>query len=49
VSYLLLNLKRVNNRGQLAKNFVGSLVVFQLCSDKIGEVPQGLGGIKDLI
>ncbi len=48
VARLLLNLKTVDNRSQLAQDLVGLFVVFQLRSDKICEVAKRLRSVKDL-
>lgn len=48
VTYLLLDLQRINSRGELAQNLVGLLVELELGGDQVGQVAQGLGGIKDL-
>lgn len=48
VTYLLLDLQRIHSRGELAQDLVGLLVELELGGDQIGQVAQGLGGIKDL-
>lgn len=48
VTYLLLDLQCIHSRGELAQNLVGLLVELELGGDQIGQVAQGLGGIKDL-
>jgi hypothetical protein len=47
-TYLLLDLQSIHSGGELAEDLVGLLVELQLGSDQIGQVAQGLGGIKDL-
>ena len=46
---LLLNLEAINNWRKLAKNLVCLLVEFELGGNQVGEVSEGLGGIKDLL
>lgn len=48
VTDLLLDLQCIHSRGKLAQNLVGLLVELELSSDEIGQIAQGLGGIKDL-
>lgn len=48
MAYLLLDLKRVHSGSELTQNLIGLLVELQLGGDQIGQVAQGLGGIKDL-
>ena len=45
---LLLNLQLVDLRGQLLKDLVCSLVVFELCSNEIRKVAKWLRCIEDL-
>jgi len=47
-TYLLLDLQSIYSRGELAEDLVGLLVELQLGGDQIGQVAQGLRGIKDL-
>jgi hypothetical protein len=49
IAYLLLDLERVHGGSELTQDLVGLLVELQLGSDQIGQVAQGLGGIKDLV
>lgn len=46
---LLLDLQAVHDRGKLAQDLVGLLVILNLGSDEIGEVAEGLRGVKDLM
>lgn len=48
VTYLLLNLQSIHSRSKLAQNLVGLLVELQLGGNKVGQITQGLGGIKNL-
>lgn len=48
MAYLLLDLQRIHSRGELAQDLVGFLVELELSGNQIGQVAQGLGGIKDL-
>lgn len=48
VTYLLLDLQRIHSRGKLAQNLISLLVELELSGDQIGQIAQGLGGIKDL-
>jgi hypothetical protein len=48
-AYLLLDLERIHGGSEFTKNLVGLLVELQLGGDQIGQVAQGLGGIKDLV
>lgn len=48
ISHLLLDLQRIHSGGKLAEDLVGFLVELQLGGDQVGQVAQGLGGIKDL-
>jgi hypothetical protein len=41
-------LESFNNRGKLAKDLIGLLVVFDLSLDQLGEVAKGLGGVENL-
>lgn len=47
-SYLLFSLQAFHNRGELTKDLVSLLVVFDLSSNQLREVTQRLGGIKNL-
>jgi hypothetical protein len=47
-TYLLLDLQRIHSRGKLAEDLIRLLVELKLSGDQIGQVAQGLGGIKDL-
>lgn len=47
-THLLFDLQLVHNWGKLRQNLVSLLVVFELGSDEVGEVAEGLGGIEDL-
>lgn len=47
-TYLLLDLQSIHSRGELAEDLVGLLVELQLGGNQIGQIAQGLGGIKDL-
>lgn len=44
----MLDLETVNGRREFAEDLVCLLVEFELGRDQIGEVSEGLGGIKDL-
>lgn len=48
-TYFLLDLQSIYSRGKLAKNLIRLLVELKLSGDQIGQVAQGLGGIKDLL
>jgi hypothetical protein len=48
VTYFLLGLQALDDRGELLENLVGLLVVFNLSSDELGQIAQRLGGVKDL-
>ena len=48
VARLLLNLKAIDNRCQLAQDLVGFLVILQLRGDEIGEVAKRLRRVEDL-
>lgn len=47
-AYLLLDLQRIHSRSKLAEDLIRLLVELKLSGDQIGQVAQGLGGIKDL-
>jgi hypothetical protein len=47
-THLLFDLELIHDWCKFRQNLVRLLVVFELGSDKIGEVTKGLGGIKDL-
>lgn len=47
-TYLLFNLKTVNDRRKLTKDIIRSLVIFQLCGNQIGKISQRLGCIENL-
>lgn len=47
-THLLLHLQTVDDGSKLAEDLVGLLVELQLGGDQVGQVAQGLGGIKDL-
>lgn len=47
-THLLFDLQLVHDGSQLGQNLVGFLVVFELGSDEVGEVAEGLGGVEDL-
>lgn len=48
-TYLLLKLKTLDDRSQLAQDLVGLLMVFNLSGDKLCEVAEGFRGIKNLV
>jgi hypothetical protein len=47
-THLLFDLEVVHDRGKFAKNLVGLLVEFQLCSNQVGKVAERLRGIENL-
>lgn len=47
-THLLLDLQLIDDRRQLRKDLVGLLVVFELGSDELGKVAEGLRCVKDL-
>lgn len=46
---LLFDLQPINDRCEFAQNLMGLFVVFHLCGNQLGEVAEGLRGIKDLL
>lgn len=48
-TYLLFNLKSVNDRSKLTEDIIGPLVEFKLCRNQVRKIPQRLGCIKNLI
>lgn len=48
VTYFLLGLQALDDGGELLKDLIGLLVVFNLSGDELGEVAQGFGRVKDL-
>lgn len=48
ITYLLLDLQSIHSRSKLAQDLVGLLVELQLGGNKVGQVAQRLGGIKNL-
>lgn len=48
-THFLLSLQTLNNGCELAQHLVGLLVVLDLGGDELGQVAEGLRGIKDLI
>lgn len=47
-THLLFDLELVHDGSQLGQDLVCLLVVFELCSNEIGEVAEGLGCVEDL-
>lgn len=48
VTALLFNLELINLWRELGQYLISSLVIFQLCSNQVGQVTEWLGGIQDL-
>lgn len=48
-THLLLHLKLIDDRRQLAEDLVGFLVILELSGDQLGEVAKWFRRIEDLI
>ena len=48
MTHLLFNLQLVNNGTQLRQDLICFLVIFELRGNKVSEVSEGFGGVKDL-